>query len=574
MGAHERISVSKLEELVAPSLHQAVRDCFGHIPSETLLRGDYLSGLADGIRSRVDVKFSRYGLVFVDLQSVTAIPRDGGISARQGELWLKARENQLQNAANEIDNEHLRANAEDMTKKTTLRVALRSIVNEDNLNKIKSREDFEKAILDIDKDRLLRKEERDAMISAYEERKEDHEQLRKHFLEIIDIQREQELDELRLNMDHAVRMNSLTQEIDQAKLSRTLKSDQWRSELERERDEAEQQRQQRHLDVKSRWERIREARRQGREESFESLVHEQRSEGMRGELELARAERQRQIALVQAELESRLANEKLEIQKRQELWDIEAREKKSSSQLDRLQRIQQMNAEFAEKQQRMQLEMETLKADSSSKRELDRIRAMSTVSTEVLIATSGEANAAFLADLKKHEASQDAVKAQAAANPASELNAERLRLYEQMNATERAKAEAIAEAYKMAMQAQQSSVHQMIGGLAQAATPVNHGQPAYLHATHSPVPPTMNSPPPPIASADVWYFSIQGQPSHPMTWAQFQHSMQSGHVSAATMVWKPGMPAWAPASQVPELAAYLRTHASPHMPSPPGPPPS
>jgi arsenate reductase-like glutaredoxin family protein len=573
MGAKEQLSVAELQTLLTPTLHQAIREAFGQLTYDEILKGNYLKVLSDGVRSRIEVKFSRYGLVFVNLQSATAVPKDGGLSKQQGELWLKAREQQLQQAVNDIDNEQMRANVVDMRKKVDLRDSLRAIVNSDNLSKIKNREDFEKAILEIDKDRLLRQEEREAMVQAYEERKEDHNQLRSHLLEIIDIQREQELDERRLDMDHVLRMKSLSQEIEQAKLSRTVENDQWSSELERERAEAEQRRQQRHLDVKARWERIREARRQGREDSYEQLLQEQRSETIRGELEVTRADRKRQIAIVQAELENRLANEKLEMQKRQELWEIEAREKKSTSQLDRLQRIQQMNAEFAEKQQRLQLEMETLKADNASKRELDRIQAMSGLNTDVLIATAGQANASLLADLKKHQATQDAVKAQVTANPSAELNAERLKMYEQMNATERAKADAIAEAYKMAMQAQQSSVQQMIGGLAQAATPTQFGSPGYPHATHYSGPPAMSSPPPPMPSADVWHYSINGQASQPLNWAQFQHAIQTGQVNATTMVWKTGMPAWAVAAQVPELGAFFRQHAPPPMPGPPGPPP-
>jgi len=141
-----------------------------------------------------------------------------------------------------------------------------------------------------------------------------------------------------------------------------------------------------------------------------------------------------------------------------------------------------------------------------------------------------------------------------------------------MNATERAKADAIAEAYKMAMQAQSSNVNQMIGGLAQAATPSNHGIPGYPHAAHYPGPPSMSSPPPPMPPTDVWHYSIQGQASQPLNWAQFQHAIQAGQVTAATMVWKTGMPAWAAASQVPELMGYFRHH-SPPVSGPPGPPP-
>lgn len=258
---------------------------------------------------------------------------------------------------------------------------------------------------------------------------------------------------------------------------------------------------------------------------------------------------------MQAELNSRLQSEKLEMLKRQQEWDLEFKQKQSGSQLDRLQRVQEMNAQFAERQHRMQIEMENLKADGASKRELDRIQVMSSLSTEALIATAGTQNAALLADLKKHEASQEAAKVQATANPATQLNEERLRMYERMNETERTKADAIAEAYKMAMQAQHSSVNQMIGGLSHAATP-----PAPMAAQPW-------GAPPPMQVSETWCVSLNGQQSPPLQLAQVQQYIQNGQVNAATMVWKTGLPSWMTAGQMPQLTAFFNG-------GPPGPPPT
>jgi hypothetical protein len=134
-------------------------------------------------------------------------------------------------------------------------------------------------------------------------------------------------------------------------------------------------------------------------------------------------------------------------------------------------------------------------------------------------------------------------------------------MYERMNETERAKADAIAEAYKAAMQTQHSSVNQMIGGLSQAATPV------------AAVPIQPWGTPPPMPVAEVWYVSLNGQQSPPLQLAQVQQYVQSGHVNSATMVWKNGLPAWAPAGQVPQLAALFGSPSVTLPPMPPGPPP-
>ncbi len=175
---------------------------------------------------------------------------------------------------------------------------------------------------------------------------------------------------------------------------------------------------------------------------------------------------------------------------------------------------------------------------------------MANLSTEALIATSAGENAAMLTDLKKTEAT---------AGTSAALDQERLKMYEKLNETERAKADAIAEAYKTAMQAQQGSVQQMIGGLSQASTPAPSVPPSMPHVA-----------PPPMPTAEVWHVSFSGQQSPPLQMPQVQQYIQTGQVTAATMVWKTGMAGWVAAGQVPELAVYFSGGAA----GPPSPPPA
>jgi hypothetical protein len=201
-----------------------------------------------------------------------------------------------------------------------------------------------------------------------------------------------------------------------------------------------------------------------------------------------------------------------------------------------------------------------------------------------LIATSGAANASLLADLKKHEATQDAVKTQAATQPATQLNEERLRLYEKLNETERAKADAIAAAYKMAMQAQQGSVQQMIGGLAQASRPLAPYPvvPGPFFSPVSPVSPVSPNAiafpsPPPLPTAEQWHVSFHGQQAPPMLFAQVHQYIQAGQVTRDTLVWKVGMATWLPAGQTLELSPLFSAGDPPPIPGAPvassGPPP-
>lgn len=569
MGARSEVSIDELSSLIAPITNQAVRSTVGRLEFDAVKGPDFINLLREGLTSQLETRLTRYGLALTDLQSVTPGGDGDNLVERRGEQWLESREVQMRRAASLVENDQLNAKLEDIHSKVPIRRQLRDAVSSDKLNKFQSKEDFAKSLLEIDKQRVLRKEETDELLEAYESRKEDREQLREHLLATMDLHREQELEELRLDTDYAVKQKSLQKEIELSQLANTEQAQQWRHTLLKETEQAQHRREQQHESVRAAWARAREARNQKRDDAWEAILHDQKMEGVRADLEVNKAERASRVALIQSDLESRLAAEKLEIEKRQKDWELEHKQQRSENQLERMQKLQDINAQFAERQQRMQVEMENLKQDSASKRELDRIQAMNNLSTEALVATAGKENAALLADLKKHEATQDTAKAQAAANPAAELNDERLKMYEKMNEAERSKADAIAEAYKMAMQSQQGNVQQMIGGLAQAATPAAP-QPAGFP------PPMAPTAPPAMPVAEAWHVSLNGQQSPALQLAQVQQYIQSGQVTRESMVWKTGMPAWMAAGQVPELAALFPAAGPPPMSGAPpagGPPP-
>ena len=562
MGARNNLPIPELAGLLTPIVQQAVYSAVGISTYDQVRKPDFVSSLQQNVKSQIDIKLARYGLAFIDIQNVALKSEADGIEDRKGDLFQKSRLQQFEQAIKQLENDELKNRLADFRTKTDVRDQLRRVVADDKFNSLASRNDFGKAVLEIDKEKLLRVEEREALVAAFEDRKEDREGQRAHLLASLDLQRERELEELRMQMEHAMQQKGLAQEIELAKVSRGEEADQWRHELLHEKERMEHRLERKHSALQAKWERIQHARQRTRADAWESILHDQKMEEIRADVEVAKADRGRRVAIIQAELESRLAHEKLEIRKREHGWELEHRDKRSDSQLGRLQKIQEMNSQFAERQMRMQVEMENLKQDGASKREMDRIQAMSNVSSEVLIATASEANAALLADLKKSEAGNaDRVK----------LDEERQRLYDKLNESERAKADAIAEAYKLALQAQQSSVQQMIGGLSQASVA------SHLNHPHSPVgaPPFA---PPPVPPAVIWYVSFNAQQSPPLQWAQILQYIQMGQVTAATMVWKAGMPSWAPAGQVAELMPYLSTVIASPPPMaggglPPTPPP-
>ena len=75
--------------------------------------------------------------------------------------------------------------------------------------------------------------------------------------------------------------------------------------------------------------------------------------------------------------------------------------------------------------------------------------------------------------------------------------------------------------------------------------------------------------PPPLPTA-VFYAQINGQQAGPFDIAALGQRIQAGQVTGDSLVWKQGMPRWAPASQVPEVLELLAGSTPP--PLPPSPP--
>jgi hypothetical protein len=71
--------------------------------------------------------------------------------------------------------------------------------------------------------------------------------------------------------------------------------------------------------------------------------------------------------------------------------------------------------------------------------------------------------------------------------------------------------------------------------------------------------------PPPLPPPVSWHIAENGQSVGPFTPAQLAQAAAAGRVAPDTLVWSHGMPSWAAASQVPQLAGLF-------PPQPPPPP--
>ena len=78
--------------------------------------------------------------------------------------------------------------------------------------------------------------------------------------------------------------------------------------------------------------------------------------------------------------------------------------------------------------------------------------------------------------------------------------------------------------------------------------------------------------PPPMPAAVQYTVAINGQQYGPYNVQQMQQMAQSGQINASTLVWTPGMPQWASAGSVPELAQLFMVTPPPMPSAPPMPP--
>ena len=84
--------------------------------------------------------------------------------------------------------------------------------------------------------------------------------------------------------------------------------------------------------------------------------------------------------------------------------------------------------------------------------------------------------------------------------------------------------------------------------------------------------PGQAAPPPPPTQA-AWYVLVNGAQQGPISQPQLAALIGNGTVSANDLVWTAGMPQWAPAQQVPQLAQSFAAPPPPPPPPAPGTPP-
>ena len=546
MGPRKEYPVKELAERLTPTVKQEAWVATARLKASELRGPAVAAKVSQQIVDAIAPSFRRYGLSVFSLEGFAAQ------AAGMEKHWDKVKENNFEVAGERLTNQRMGEDVGIMTDRIAIREKLRDIVISDKFDHDRSEEELKTLFAQVDKARLLRKEEIDQLTEGFNERQGDRKAIRSHIVGVLDINRQQEIDQLRAQVGHSLEIAARKNELELADATNSVANLEWRNEIARGLEEAENGREERKKNLASKWERIREVQRQKQDGSWERLLHQQREESIRTELAIKEAERARRVGLLEAESVAQIESQRIIAERQRREFELEMGSRESTAQFDQLKRVQDMNFDGHARQVQLDSDLKAKAESLANTHELERLKTMGTLSAEALIASSNTDNAKVLAELKIQEAKSQAEIQAASRGDQQTFNEERIELYKKLSDVEKSKSDTIADVFQQALKGQQDAVAQMISGLATA-----HSPPRPL--------PVSASPPPVVGTAAEWHVASAGGQSGPHTAQQMRAMIQQGTVAVESLVWKAGMAEWIAIANCPELAGLISA-------SPPPPP--
>jgi hypothetical protein len=520
IGAQSEITFDNIRENLLPLIIQSAKQAVRLRTPDELQSGVMAESLSAAISEQLAVKMKRYGIAFI--QTETLEIRHEAFDAlheKRGEIWLSEQ------------------NIEDNLRRLKVNSDLRDQHNSDAIDKIETTEEYEDFISQVDKNKLIREEDVEELTFEFNNRKSDRATLRDHMVRLLDIKREFEVESLNAEFEHQTELTALNREIEMASVSHNKDSAALIQMLELQKTG----RVAKHEKHREEWALWREKQDVKRDESWEQLLHEQRVLDVETDIAVGESERDSRVALIQDELQNKLENSKLVREQRRKEWEMDVEDRESTSQLDRLRGVQEMNAKFVEDEARLRSELEELKLDNSGKRHLDKIALLKGSTTEELVALADTDNARLLANMKT---SEDVTRAKQEAS-------------EQLARAAEDKGAAVAQALKDAMQdVKEISIIAVTGSSNQT------------NSSTPPPPPGLAAP----AATTEWYLARDGETHGPYKHDQFIGFVNSGSITADCQVQKKGANMWTRAGDCAEISfMFGSTSAAAPPPPPPAP---
>lgn len=501
LGTTAEVSIDEIKRDFSPILSQAVRQAIANIRTIDLTSKETGQIITENVRDQLRLKLERYGFEFtgVHVANVASEQIQQALINR-GNLWKHD-----QNVQNNI-------------KKLRLRETLRRQHLTDAFNRLETREDYSIFIDEIDKERLLRQEEKEKLLFEFESRKDDREKQRSHLVSLLDEQHNYEFEEAKINYQSNLDLLVLDKEIELAEKKRDEQSEILSSFLKDRRAKQTAI----HEEKMAEWEQWREAKTVKRDAKWEDALLQRNLNKLQTEIDIEKAERESRISLIENEMNTRFEQDQFLQEKRRREWESELDEKEADSQLNRLEALQRMNSEFEERRRRLDAELEALKEDKHSEQQLNMIQALRGASTEELVALSNTDNAKLLSEMKTNQELRD------------------LSVEAQTKLTEAAKdkGDAVADALREAIMMQQNVVDKL----------ANAGSPVAQAATAASPPPAPLPPP-----APKWFVSRDNASHGPYTLQELESYIKSGSLVELDQVQREGTDTWTTANLIQEL---------------------
>lgn len=494
LGPRPALSRDELRSAVLPVVRQALWETVGRLSVQDLTGQQARSDLELCIRQALQTSLTRHGLRFGQVQTLSVAHTEYDAQRRRtGQLWLQRNDLEFQEAEAKLNADRLFAETQQREHLDEIEILAKQVQNDRfeqelgvklrrigirkewrqavvaaEFDKINSEEELRRFLQERDTARLIQEDEYAALTAALREKSEDRDAKRAFLLQKLEVEQTCELRGVRADLDHAFKLQALAHEQSLAQLGDAESARRWREELQREREAADQRRTQELLELEHARSKARVINTTNREEASADVLQDQQLDHVRGEIELAQADRRRRITLMELELTHSREEQRLGLKQRESELERQINADESDQQMSRWERLNKVKlerrkaeSELLLQEQRTKAELDVLREDRAGQREIDKIQAVRGMGAIEVMAFSP--NAAIIADVEKTRAVQQGQVgvAQAHAAATAGMSAETKELYERLSSANQAKADAAILAFQQALAAQQASFQQM-----------------------------------------------------------------------------------------------------------------
>ena len=462
LGSKSSLSMTDLQAILLPITRQALWETVGRLSIKDLTSQQARGDLELCVTQSLGTSLLRNGLRFTQVQTLSvAHPEYDEQQRRIGQIWLQRadrehdqsaaelaadklldsvrqqeRTNDIEVLAEQVASDRMEADLAVRVRRIGIRKSLRDAIMAEQFDELTTDQKLAAFQQQQDTEQLLREDEYNSLVEVIRDRGADRQALRAQLLRRLDIEQRAELDALRVDLDHAQSLQTRGHEIQLAELADSEESRKWKSRLQRETEEAEHRRRESLKQIESDRQHSLTLAADGREQELLDLQHRQQVDRITGDVQLLQVQQEQRVVLLQTEIRQMRELADDEIKRRRAETQRQIDRNQSLDQLERLRQIQQMNvdvakheAELRQSERRLEAELDTLRDDKSSQRELAKLQAMRGMSDLELIATSDKA--AILADVVKNrdteKTSQEIARSQLGAAQLSDAKLEEIR---------------------------------------------------------------------------------------------------------------------------------------------------